>query len=146
MALRLLWRQSNRARASLGASLAAICSAHLVGRHHPRLTTYTFGEPRTGNPAFASFLDLHFSTSTVDSTRYFRTTHADDGIVPVPGLDLGYRHQGLELWALDPPSPANTYICPPEGFCAEVASNVTGRNAAHVTYFGVGSGNCSQTV
>lgn len=126
--------------------MAALCSAHLVSRY-PHFVTYTYGEPRVGNQAFASFFDQHFGTGSITTTRYFRTTHTTDGVVPLPPYNYTYRHQGLELWYLDPPSACNTYICPPEGFCAEAATpyNETGINAAHNTYFGVSAGNCTLT-
>ncbi|KAH6615542.1 ferulic acid esterase A faeA [Chaetomium sp. MPI-SDFR-AT-0129] len=130
---------------SLGGGLAGISSAHFLARGL-RLTTYTYGEPRISNPAFADWLDLHFKTGSLKTTRYLRTTHADDGIIPIPATSLGYRHQGLELWALDPPSAQNTWVCPPEGFCAEASNNGTGINTPHIFYFGVGSGNCTKTV
>jgi hypothetical protein len=136
---------SNLRTCSLGGGLAAICSAHLVARG-VRLTTYTYGEPRISNPAFADWLDLNFNTRSLATSRYLRTTHADDGIVTQPPISNGYRHQGLELWARDPPSACNTWVCPPEGFCAEASNNGTGINTAHIVYFGVGSGNCSTTV
>jgi len=107
------------------------------------VTTYTFGEPRSGNLPFAQFLDKHFKTCTLESTRYFRTTHADDGIVPIPPISDGFAHQGLELWTQTPASPNSTFICPSEGFCCEQTGVQTGINDAHNTYFNVTSGTCS---
>lgn len=129
---------------SLGGGLAAIYSAQLATQCL-NLTTYSYGEPRTGNAAFASFIDEHFTTQNIHSTRYFRVTHANDGIVPIVPISDGYLHHGLELWSNDPPSPSNTSICPPEGYCCEVAGG-TGINDAHVSYFGVSSFTCSTTV
>jgi hypothetical protein len=126
---------------SLGASLATLCAAQLSASY-PQLTVYTYGEPRTGNPSFASFLDETFTTASLDATRFFRVTHEDDGIVVAPPVSDGYEHQGLELWSRDPPSAGNTYVCGGEtAGCAEGAGG-SGINAAHVSYFGRASGTC----
>ncbi|KAH8911216.1 alpha/beta-hydrolase [Coniochaeta sp. PMI_546] len=128
---------------SLGASLATLTAAQL-SIAYSNLTVYTYGEPRTGNPAFARFLDATFTTSTVDTTRFYRVTHEDDGIVVEPPLSDGYMHQSLELWSRDPPSPANTYICGGETLDCAAGLNGSGINLAHVTYFGRVTGTCLQ--
>ncbi len=69
--------------------MAALCAAHVVGQY-PNVTVYTYGEPRTGNQQFASFLDTAFHTDNISTTKYFRTTHEDDGIVTVPPTSQGY--------------------------------------------------------
>jgi feruloyl esterase len=93
-------------------------------------------------------MDRNFKTCFLDSTRYFRVTHANDGIVPVPYLNESYVHQGLELWSsADPASPNNTFVCPSEGFCCETAGGLgLGINDAHNAYFNVSAGTCSQDV
>ena len=121
--------------------MAAICAAHLVTLY-PNVTAFTYGEPRSGNAAFASFLDAHFNGTSAATTRYFRVTHEDDGIIPLPGTDLGYVHQGIEYWARDPPSAANTYVCGGETLECAAGAGGSGVNAAHIKYFGIGSGDC----
>jgi hypothetical protein len=103
---------------------------------------YTYGEPRSGNPAFANFLDATFTTSSIDTTSFYRVTHENDGIVVAPPLSDGYVHQGLELWSRDPPSADNTYICGGETTECAGGQNGTGINLAHVTYFGRVTGTC----
>ncbi|OIW28720.1 alpha/beta-hydrolase [Coniochaeta ligniaria NRRL 30616] len=126
---------------SLGASLATLTAAQL-STAYPDLTVFTYGEPRSGNPAFASFLDTTFSTSSVDTTKFYRVTHENDGIVVAPPLTDGYVHQSLEFWSRDPPCAANTYICGGETLDCAAGLNGSGINLAHVTYFGRLSATC----
>lgn len=126
---------------SLGASLATLTAAQL-STAYTDLTVYTYGEPRAGNPAFADFLDATFATASADTTRFYRVTHEDDGIVVAPPLSDGYVHQGLEFWSRDPPSAANTYVCGGETLDCAAGLNGSGINLAHVTYFGRVSGTC----
>lgn len=126
---------------SLGASLATLTAAQL-STAYTDLTVYTYGEPRAGNPAFADFLDATFATSRADTTRIYRVTHEDDGIVVAPPLSDGYVHQGLEFWSRDPPSAVNTYVCGGETLDCAAGLNGSGINLAHVTYFGRVSGTC----
>jgi len=94
------------------------------------------GEPRTGNAAFASFIDETFQTSSPDTTSFFRCTHENDGIPLAPPTDLGYVHHGLEYWNLDPTSDENTFICGAETLDCCGGQNGSGINAAHLTYWG----------
>lgn len=126
---------------SLGGSLAALAAAQLAAAH-PGAELYTLGEPRTGNPAFASFLDAAYGVAAgPGGARSFRLTHEDDGIPDLPGRDLGYAHHGIEYWSRDREGSGNVYVCvadaAPGGeaeFCCE-AENGSGINAAHLTYF-----------
>jgi hypothetical protein len=120
---------------SLGGSLAALAAAQ-YSTLFPNLTIYTLGEPRTGNAAFASFIDDTFSTSSPETTRFFRTTHSDDGIPVAPPTSLGYVHHGLEYWNTDPTGTQTTYICGAETTECCGGQNGSGINAAHLTYWG----------
>jgi len=122
--------------------MAALCAAH-VKTWYSNVTVYTYGEPRTGNQEFASFLDKQFTTGSLNTTRFFRVTHEDDGIVTVPPTAEGYVHQGLELWSRDPAGPENTYVCGGETLDCGAGAGGSGINANHITYFGVKSGTCS---
>ncbi len=121
--------------------MAALCAAHVVGQY-PNVTVYTYGEPRTGNQQFASFLDTAFHTDNISTTKYFRTTHEDDGIVTVPPTSQGYVHQGLEFWNRDPSSAENTYVCGGETLDCGAGAGGSTLNIAHLTYFGIMSGTC----
>lgn len=100
------------------------------------MTIFTMGEPRTGNPAFASFIDDTYTTSSPDTTKFYRCTHEDDGVPHVPPTDLGYEHHGLEYWNTDPTGTNTTYICGGETTECNGQYNTSGINAAHLVYFG----------
>jgi len=106
------------------------------------VTAFTYGEPRSGNKAYADFMDAAFNTSSIATTRYFRVTHEDDGIVPLPTLADGYYHQALEFWVRDPPSPSNIYVCGGETQDCCAGRGGQGINDAHVSYFGISSSTC----
>ena len=80
---------------SLGGSLASLASASLVGVGL-NVTTYTFGQPRTGNPAYADMIDriLPFG-------KMFRVTHSNDGVPQMVPTSNGYRHHSTEFWEND---------------------------------------------
>lgn len=52
---------------------------------------YTFGSPRVGNLAFATFV----SEQAGDE---YRVTHLDDPVPRLPGHDFGYYHTNMEYW------------------------------------------------
>nr|AGR85377.1 feruloyl esterase A [Penicillium chrysogenum] len=127
---------------SLGASMAAITAAQLAATYS-NVNLYTFGEPRTGNQAFASYMNDHFHASSPATTRYFRTTHTNDGIPNLPPTSQGYVSSGIEYWSVEPHNAHNVFVCTGnQNQCCE-AQGGQGVNAAHVTYFGMSSGACS---
>lgn len=70
------------------------------------VTTYTFGEPRTGNQQWADFVDQQAPEGNM-----FRVTHANDGVPQtIPTAD-GYRHHSTEFWQEDEPTPEGTFRC-----------------------------------
>ncbi|KAJ5636226.1 feruloyl esterase A [Penicillium longicatenatum] len=127
---------------SLGASMATITGAQLSAQYG-NISLYTFGEPRSGNQAFATYVNGAFNAESPETTQYFRTTHANDGIPNLPSTDLGYVHGGVEYWTVDPTSPQSTSICTGEAVQCCEAQGGQGVNAAHVTYFGMTSGACT---
>lgn len=93
---------------SLGAAMASIASVTLVASGTPVEHVYTYGEPLNGNPTWAAYAD-----SIIPPSRYFRVTHADDGVPKIPPPAAGYQHHGTELWesAATTAAPATTYDC-----------------------------------
>jgi len=77
---------------SLGGALATIAAADLAVRKIgvDKLSLYTYGSPRVGNDAFATW----FNTQVKDS---FRVTHADDAVIHVPFDNMGFTHIGLNV-------------------------------------------------
>lgn len=102
------------------------------------MTVVTMGEPRTGNPAFAAWVDQKYATGSLATTRLYRATHEDDG-VPAGGNTVadGYAHHGLEIWQRDPLAANNTFVCAEdEQMLCNEGQGGTGINLAHLTYFG----------
>jgi hypothetical protein len=122
---------------SLGASEAAIGAGQLAGIFPNKVWLYTQGEPRTGNKAYADYMD-----KMIGPTRIFRGTHKDDGIPQVDGTNRGYAHHSTEYWGTDPPGRANVKNCGKdnENECNGKAGKGHSLNAAHLKYFGVGIG------
>lgn len=75
---------------SLGGALATLASGYLRKSNYT-LDMYTYGSPRVGNEAFASFV-------TSQPGREYRITHLDDIVPKLPPLILGYRHTSPEYW------------------------------------------------
>ncbi|KAJ5816747.1 Lipase class 3 [Penicillium robsamsonii] len=127
---------------SLGASMAAITASQLSATYD-QVSLYTFGEPRTGNQAYASYMNEYFEAASPETTRFFRVTHANDGIPNLPPAEQGYVHSGVEYWSVEPHSAYSTSVCTGnEVQCCE-AQGGQGVNDAHVTYFGMASGACT---
>ncbi|KAA8643982.1 lipase family protein [Aspergillus tanneri] len=78
---------------SLGAALAAIAAPALINKGIRVAKTFTFGEPRNGNAAWASYV-----SSVVPDSNYYRVTHANDGVPHIPPDILGFQHHGPEYW------------------------------------------------
>ncbi|KAF8549757.1 alpha/beta-hydrolase [Imleria badia] len=118
---------------SLGGSIASIASvafSHtLSGR---RVALYTFGQPRTGDRAFAELVERAISTDGI-----YRCVHSVDGVPTMIPTRLSYRHFAAEYWQFtEPGSPKNVKRFdggedPNEAWF--VAS--TGVNPAHWVYF-----------
>ena len=93
----LLDRYPNRSIAltghSLGAAMAAHAAVSLLLVRNLTLTphVYTFGEPRTGDAAFA-----RWHASLVPG--WLRVTHWNDPVPHLPPQDAGFVHLAREIW------------------------------------------------
>lgn len=129
----------------MGGALASLAAASLQGQNFT-LTTYTYGQPRTGNPAYADYVDTVFT----GSNTMIRATHANDGVPQIPAQSDGYRHHTTEYWESDDnDSAVGTYQCtgqePQDCNQSEkgygIGNGGVGINLAHLSYFGVSIGN-----
>ncbi|KAJ3101033.1 hypothetical protein HK100_004610 [Physocladia obscura] len=82
---------------SLGGALATIAAAdifqHLQDRiDSSQITLITFGQPRVGNPQFASWVN------SLNFTHTFRVTNQDDWTPHLPPLFSGFKHFHQDLW------------------------------------------------
>ncbi|POS72699.1 hypothetical protein DHEL01_v208908 [Diaporthe helianthi] len=130
---------------SMGGALASLAAASLQGKNFT-LTAYTYGQPRTGNPAYADYVDTVFT----GLNTIVRATHSNDGVPQIPPQSDGYRHHSTEYWESDNSSSAvGTYQCTgqePQD-CNQskkgygIGNGGVGINLAHLSYFGVSIGN-----
>lgn len=73
---------------SLGAGLATLAVGRLVDQGQPVDGLYTFGQPRTGDKAFARDFNFEFKPYA------FRFVNNNDIVTRVPPRSFGYRHIG----------------------------------------------------
>lgn len=75
---------------SLGAAVATLFAYHIQGEYGAKweVSLITFGSPRIGNKAFVEGGPRHG----------LRITHANDMVVHVPQMILGYEHVPHEVW------------------------------------------------
>lgn len=86
---------------SLGGAVAAIAGLDLQARGwDPHVTT--FGEPRIGNKALASYVNARFnisnSSNSEDTAKFHRVTHANDPVPLLPLSEWGYTMHSEELY------------------------------------------------
>jgi hypothetical protein len=119
---------------SLGGALASL-AALSVKSNIPWVAVrlFTFGQPRTGDAAFADLLE-----SIVGRDNIYRAVHTWDGVPTVIHENLGYRHHASEYWQFqEPPSVSTVRRCEgqedPE--CSHTIPSL-GINPAHGVYFG----------
>lgn len=74
---------------SLGGALASLGGMSIIGSGIPA-SIYTFGQPRTGDRAYADFVDTK-------APGLVRVTHNDDGVPQVPFTTWGYQHHSTEF-------------------------------------------------
>ncbi|TDL19369.1 alpha/beta-hydrolase [Rickenella mellea] len=118
---------------SLGGALASLGGLSLKSNFPgSSVRMFTFGQPRTGNAAYASLVE-----SIVGTSNIFRGTYGVPTLIPQA---IGYRHHAVEFWNFaDPPTAANVKQCAGEEdpTCSDSIPS-GGINAAHHTYFGQG--------
>jgi predicted lipase len=79
---------------SLGGALALLASVDIKETLKPsnKITLYTYGQPRVGNQAWATYVYSLFPNN------YIRVTHADDAVPHMPPRLVGFKHAGNEVW------------------------------------------------
>ncbi|KAF9522004.1 alpha/beta-hydrolase [Crepidotus variabilis] len=122
---------------SLGGGLSSI-SASSLKSNFPNTTVqmYTYGQPRTGNAAYADLINSQFGSNAFRG----RSSHSVSPVPTIIPTTLGYRHHGVEFFQNpDPPSAQTTKQCDPSGEDPTCSAAIPsgGINAAHLTYFGI---------
>jgi hypothetical protein len=79
---------------SLGAAIALHAAVEVAGGSHASRFAgmYTFGQPRVGNSAFATW-----AASTLGRSPHFRVTHRRDPVPHLPLEVMGFRHPEREV-------------------------------------------------
>ncbi|KAH9054312.1 alpha/beta-hydrolase [Lactarius vividus] len=119
---------------SLGGALASLAALSIKSNFPwAAVRLFTFGQPRTGDAAFADLLE-----SIVGRDNIFRAVHTKDGVPTVIPEYLGYRHHANEYWQFqEPPNMSTVRRCEgqedPE--CSHSIPSL-GINPAHGVYFG----------
>lgn len=124
---------------SMGAAIASI-AATAFRAHGFSLNAYTYGQPRTGDQAYADHVDLVFPSSPGSgrTNMMARSTHANDGVAQVPTRKSGYRHHSTEIWI--PPVGAGTSVVQCDGQePPDCNQRRRGKplNHAHFSYYGI---------
>jgi hypothetical protein len=79
---------------SLGAVLAVFAAIDLKAAGYAVSgPSYTFGEPRAGNPAFAAYFQQLMPQGT-----WYRLVHYEDIVPHLPPEDFGFQHAMTEVW------------------------------------------------
>ncbi|TFK42120.1 alpha/beta-hydrolase [Crucibulum laeve] len=121
---------------SLGGALSSLAGIALK-QNFPNtpLRLFTYGQPRTGNPTYAQFVN-----NAVGSGNIFRGVHTTDGVPTIIPTYWGYAHHGTEYWNfLDPSSAITTKQCASSGEDLTCSASIIsgGINAAHLTYYNI---------
>ncbi|KAF9457133.1 alpha/beta-hydrolase, partial [Collybia nuda] len=99
------------------------------------LRLYTYGQPRVGNRAYATFVNNQVGVSNI-----FRGVHTLDGVPTIIPTYLGYAHHATEFWStLDPTSAATTRQCNTSGEDLTCSGAIIsgGINAPHLSYYNI---------
>ncbi|EHA48036.1 hypothetical protein MCOR27_009025 [Pyricularia oryzae] len=122
---------------SIGAGVATVAAARLRNRLNVDIQLYTFGSPRVGNDAFATFV------TNQNRGRNYRITHYDDVVAALPPSWAGFAHVSPEYWlrrkdASDFNYPlSEVVVCEginPKGCRNSMGTTLSGK--AHGEYFG----------
>nr|XP_043606420.1 probable feruloyl esterase A [Erigeron canadensis] len=129
---------------SMGGAMAAFCGLDLALIYgSKRVQVMTFGMPRIGNAAFASYYSEHVPNT-------FRVTHAHDLVPHLPPYyqyfpQKTYHHIPREVWLYDIGFGFLIYpvekICDGSGEDPDCSRSVSGNSISdHLSYFGVEMG------
>ncbi|XP_051127627.1 lipase-like isoform X2 [Andrographis paniculata] len=129
---------------SMGGAIAAFCGLDLrLSLGEKNVQVMTFGQPRIGNAAFASYF-----TQILPDT--IRVTHAHDIVPHLPPYftifpQKTYRHFAREVWLHNVTSENLSYavetVCDGSGEDPTCSRSVTGNSIAdHLNYYGIEMG------
>ncbi|KAF9482264.1 alpha/beta-hydrolase [Pholiota conissans] len=118
---------------SLGGATASLAAVSIKSAlPNATVKLYTYGQPRVGNAAFATYVENLIGTDNI-----FRAVHTYDGVPTILFKVLGYRHFATEYWNFqDSASPARVKKCTggDDPTCSDSIPS-TFINPAHLLYF-----------
>ena len=98
-----------------------------------RVSLTTFGQPRTGNAAFASWANKRLEASALQA---YRVTHWQDPVPHVPPRSAGYEHVGTEVFYDS--SMIHYTVCNGSGEDPSCADSKIGYSLNdHIYYYGI---------
>ncbi|KAL5701363.1 hypothetical protein ACHQM5_026708 [Ranunculus cassubicifolius] len=126
---------------SMGGAMASFCALDLAVNHEAQnVQLMTFGQPRIGNAAFASYFNEHVPNA-------IRVTHEHDMVPHLPPYyyyfpQKTYHHFAREVWLYNIGLGSLVYtvekVCDESGEDPSCSRSVSGNSIAdHLTYFGV---------
>ena len=89
---------------SIGAAIATLAGAEFRSLNYSA-DVYTYGSPRVGNAAFASFV----TAQAPDFGNNYRVTHYNAPVPQIPPELLDYEHTSPEYWLASGPDTRNDY-------------------------------------
>ncbi|KDQ61472.1 hypothetical protein JAAARDRAFT_150196 [Jaapia argillacea MUCL 33604] len=120
---------------SLGGALSSLAAVTLQANFPSTpIRMYTYGQPRTGNPTYANYVNTQFGSSA------YRVVHRYDGVPTMLPQALGYQHHGIEYWQNpDPASPSTVKQCAASGEDPTCSDSIpsAGIDVDHTIYFGI---------
>ncbi|KAF9460237.1 Alpha/Beta hydrolase protein [Collybia nuda] len=122
---------------SLGGAVASIAGVILRRTLKVPVKIYTYGQPRTGNAAYAQWVE-----DGVDLSNIFRSVNRNDPFPHVPTTLRGYMHHGTEYWTCgEGNTAADTRECslPEQPNCSRDITTATPDigSRPHRDYFGL---------
>ncbi|KAI5120004.1 hypothetical protein M0805_008465 [Coniferiporia weirii] len=120
---------------SLGAALASLGGVSLAANFpNVPLKVYTYGQPRTGNSAYASLAE-----DLIGAGNIYRTVETYDGVATIPPTSFGYEHHATQYWVYQDSNtdPGNVDVCVgrEDPNCSD-SIPFLGIDDAHLRYFG----------
>ncbi|KAE9368372.1 alpha/beta-hydrolase, partial [Stipitochalara longipes BDJ] len=89
---------------SIGAGVATLAAAELRSINYTA-DTYTYGSPRVGNTAFATFV----TSQAPEFGENYRMTHENDPVPQLPPTWIDYEHTSPEYWLTNGTDTSDVY-------------------------------------
>jgi len=102
---------------SIGGAVATLAAVELRGMGH-EADMYTYGTPRIGNGAFATFV----TEQAPALGGNFRMTHVNDPVPQLPPTWIGYQHFAPEYWLANGTATTDNYEAEDVVVCEDIGN------------------------